>query len=140
MDLWSKARNFAEDAAKRSQELTKEAVKRSSELNVGSSSLFSIVSEASKRADQIKAEAAKGVDKIKSLAENITPNGGLAFKETSAGTEKKEEDDLETFGVTEELREFVREITLSTFQDFPIAGSKLFLSFFSFIYTYCAFL
>ncbi|KAH9778321.1 BSD domain-containing protein [Citrus sinensis] len=132
MDLWQKARTFAEEAARRSQELTKEAAKRSSEITVGSSKLSDIVSEASKRskeiaaeaskrskefateaskrADQIRLEAAKRADAIKSLAENIS----------LSETMRKEEEDLERFGVTEELREFVQQITLSTFRDFPL--------------------
>lgn len=132
MDLWQKARTFAEEAARRSQELTKEAAKRSSEITVGSSKLSDIVSEASKRskeiaaeaskrskeiateaskrADQIRLEAAKRAGAIKSLAENIS----------LSETMRKEEEDLERFGVTEELREFVQHITLSTFRDFPL--------------------
>lgn len=132
MDLWQKARTFAEEAARRSQELTKEAAKRSSEITVGSSKLSDIVSEASKRskkiaaeaskrskefateaskrADQIRLEAAKRADAIKSLTENIS----------LSETMRKEEEDLERFGVTEELREFVQQITLSTFRDFPL--------------------
>ncbi|GAY59615.1 hypothetical protein CUMW_195830 [Citrus unshiu] len=132
MDLWQKARTFAEEAARRSQELTKEAAKRSSEITVGSSKLSDIVSEASKRskeiaaeaskrskefateaskrADQIRLDAAKRADAIKSLAENIS----------LSETMRKEEEDLERFGVTEELREFVQQITLSTFRDFPL--------------------
>lgn len=135
MDLWQKARTFAEEAARRSQELTKEAAKRSSEITVGSSKLSDIVSEASKRskeiaaeaskrskefateaskrADQIRLEAAKRADAIKSLADNIS----------LSETMRKEEEDLERFGVTEELREFVQQITLSTFRDFPLQGS-----------------
>ncbi|KAJ4713258.1 BSD domain containing protein [Melia azedarach] len=135
MDLWQKARTFAEEAARRSQELTKEAAKRSSELTAGSSRLSDIVleaskrskeiaaeaskrskeiaAEASKRADQIRVEAAKRADQIKSLAENI------ALAETTAGQQLQEENP-ERFGVTEELREFVKEITMSTFRDFPL--------------------
>ncbi|KAJ0048320.1 hypothetical protein Pint_16306 [Pistacia integerrima] len=124
MDIWQKARSFAEEAARRSQELTKEAAKRSSELTVGSSKLSDIVSEASKRskeiaagaskrAEQIKIEAVKRADQIKSLAENIAPAGVLP-------PQQQQEEDLVRFGITEELREFVKEITISTFQDFPL--------------------
>ncbi|XP_044465721.1 uncharacterized protein LOC123195922 isoform X2 [Mangifera indica] len=124
MDLWQKARTFAEEAARRSQELTKEAAKRSSELTVGSSKLSDIVSEASKRskeivagaskrAEQIRIEAVKRADQIKSLAENIAPQGVLA-------SQQQQEEDLEKFGITEELREFVKGITIDTFEDFPL--------------------
>ncbi|GLT44099.1 hypothetical protein SLA2020_180150 [Shorea laevis] len=154
MDFWQKARSFAEDAAKRSQELTMEAARRSSELTIGSAKLGDIVTqasrrsqeltkeaarrsseltigstklgdivteaskrskeiaaEASKRAEQIRAEAAKRADLIKSsLSDGIVP----------ADTQQEREKDLEKFGVTEELREFIKEITASTFQDFPL--------------------
>ncbi|GKV25176.1 hypothetical protein SLEP1_g34648 [Rubroshorea leprosula] len=154
MDFWQKARSFAEEAAKRSQELTMEAARRSSELTIGSAKLGDIVTqasrrsqeltkeaarrsseltigstklgdivteaskrskeiaaEASKRAEQIRAEAAKRADLIKSsLSDGIVP----------VDTQQEGEKDLEKFGVTEELREFIKEITASTFQDFPL--------------------
>ncbi|KAE9467139.1 hypothetical protein C3L33_00950, partial [Rhododendron williamsianum] len=141
MDFWQRARNFAEEAAKRSQELTKEAAKKSQDhiTMIGSSSarLSDIVSEASrkskeiaaeasKRADQIKAEALKRADLIKSQI----PTSAAALSslvvdvsstEAAAATVAAVEDgDLERFGVTEELREFVKGITLNTFRDFPL--------------------
>lgn len=135
MDFWSRARSFAEDAAKRSQELTKEAAKRSQELAIGSSRLSDIVSEtakrsreiaaeASKRADQIKLEAIKRADRLKSLAEG---SGALAVAESAAGPRKVEEEDaadLEKLGVTDELREFVKEINVTTFRDFPLTDDS----------------
>ncbi|XP_048136450.1 uncharacterized protein LOC115744781 isoform X2 [Rhodamnia argentea] len=133
MDLWSRARSFAEEAAKRSQELTKEAAKRSQELTIGSSRLSDIVSEtakrsreiaaeASKRADQIKLEAIKRADRLKSLAEG---SGALAGTGSATGARKEEEEvevalDPEKLGVTDELREFVKEINVTTFRDFPL--------------------
>lgn len=154
MDFWNKARSFAEEAAKRSQELTMEAARRSSELTIGSAKIGDIVTqasnktqeltkeaarrsseitigstklgdivteaskrskeiavEASKRAEQIAAEAAKQADLIKSsISDGIAP----------VDTQMKQEKDLEIFGITEELREFIREITASTFKDFPL--------------------
>ncbi|KAK9278436.1 hypothetical protein L1049_028001 [Liquidambar formosana] len=143
MDLWQRARSFAEEAAKRSQELTKEAAKRSQELTkeaakrsqeltIGSSKISDIVSEtakrskelaaeASKRADQIKVEALKRADKIKTLAEGITPAAAvLSLVDSSTTAAVAQDSDLERFGVTDELREFVKEITMNTFQDFPL--------------------
>ncbi|KAL5749009.1 hypothetical protein ACOSQ2_026306 [Xanthoceras sorbifolium] len=139
MDLWNKARSFAEEAAKRSQELTKEAARRSSDLTVGSSKLSDFVSdaskrskeiaaEASKRAELLRAEAAKRADQIKSLAENMAPSGALALRDITAANDTQQqqrEKDLESFGVTEELREFVKEITVTTFQDFPLEDDSL---------------
>lgn len=148
MDFWSKARSFAEETAKRSQELTKEAAKRSQELtmeaarrsqdfSIGSSKLADIVSEttkrskefvleASKRADQIKLEAIKRADQIKSLAES---SGALSIADSLGGTQQDSDADLEKFGVTDELRELVKEINITTFQDFPIPGTRFGLIF-----------
>lgn len=120
MDFWSKARSFAEDAAKRSQELTMEAAKRSQELT-STIRLPEIVSETAKRSkeiaaeasNQIKAEALKRADLIKSIS----------LLDPASSSEKKQqvsEKELERYGVTEELREFVKGITMSTFQDFPL--------------------
>ncbi|KAJ7956519.1 BSD domain containing protein [Quillaja saponaria] len=128
MDFWNKARGFAEEAAKRTQELTKEATKRSQDLGVGASTFSDIISEAAKRskeiaaeaskqADQIRTEAIKRADQIKQLAEGITPTGALALTEPSVEIQEK---DLERFGITEELREFVKDITINTFDDFPL--------------------
>ncbi|XWS37238.1 hypothetical protein CRYUN_Cryun19dG0026200 [Craigia yunnanensis] len=125
MDIWNKALSFAEEAAKRSSELTKEAARRSSDLTIVSAKLGDIVTEASKRskeiaaeaskrAEQIRAEAAKRADLIKSsLAEGIV---SPQYTETQVEQEKE----LERFGINEELRDFVKGITLSTFQDFPL--------------------
>lgn len=120
MDFWSKARSFAEDAAKRSQELTMEAAKRSQELT-STIRLPEIVSETAKRSkeiaaeasNQIKAEALKRADLIKSIS----------LLDPASSSEKKQqvsEKELERYGVTEELREFIKGITMSTFQDFPL--------------------
>uniref|UniRef100_A0A5B6YH79 BSD domain-containing protein n=2 Tax=Davidia involucrata TaxID=16924 RepID=A0A5B6YH79_DAVIN len=133
MDFWQRARTFAEDAAKRSQELTKEAAKRSQELTIGSSKLSDIVSEASKRskeiaaeaskrADQIKVEALKRADQIKSQIPAPALSSLVDSSSTPATAEQTE--DLEKFGITDELREFVKEIMMSTFQDFPLADDS----------------
>ncbi|XVF08884.1 hypothetical protein REPUB_Repub07fG0042700 [Reevesia pubescens] len=125
MDFWNKARTFAEEAAKRSSDLTKEAARRSSEVTIGSAKLGDIVTEASKRskeiaaeaskrADIIRAEAAKRADLIKSsFAEGIAPP-------QNTETQEEQEKELEQFGINEELRDFVKGITLSTFRDFPL--------------------
>ncbi|KAL8141876.1 hypothetical protein V2J09_014908 [Rumex salicifolius] len=125
MDIWSKARSFAQEAAKRSQELTMEAAKRSQEISIGGSRLTDIVSvaskrsmelaaEASKHADLIKIEALKRADQIKSLS--IIDSSSSS----SASSPAPSADELEMFGVTDELREFVKEITLNTFKEFPL--------------------
>nr|DAD35123.1 TPA_asm: hypothetical protein HUJ06_005763 [Nelumbo nucifera] len=135
MDFWQKARSFAQEAAKKSQEITQEAIsaaKRSPELTRGAARISDIVSEtakkskeiaaeATKKADQIKIEALKRADQIKSLAEGISPQipvPTISLIDFSSDTLSSS--DLEKFGVTEELRDFVKGITINTFQDFPI--------------------
>ncbi|KAF5957735.1 hypothetical protein HYC85_004960 [Camellia sinensis] len=130
MDFWQRARSFAEEAAKRSQELTKEAAKRSQDITIGSSKLSDIVSEASKRskeiaaeaskrADQIKVEALKRADQIKSQIPGPAAAALSSLVDASPDM-AAEAVDLEKFGVTDELREFVKGITINTFRDFPL--------------------
>ncbi|KAF9624457.1 hypothetical protein IFM89_011465 [Coptis chinensis] len=116
MDFWARARNFAEETAKRSHEFT---------IN-GSSKISDIVSEtakkskeiAAKKADEIKMEALKRAEQIKSLAENISAPQ-IPLVDSSANSAPSDAE-LDAFGVTDDLREFVKGITHSTFQDFPI--------------------
>ncbi|KAK8617126.1 hypothetical protein V6N13_117093 [Hibiscus sabdariffa] len=118
MDFWNKARSFAEEAARRSSELSigpaklgdivTDAMKRSKE----------IAAEASKRAEEIKAEAAKQAELIKSsLADGVAP------PETPESPVERDKE-LERFGITEELRDFVKGITMGTFQDFPLSDDS----------------
>ncbi|KAL1823573.1 hypothetical protein DCAR_0311495 [Daucus carota subsp. sativus] len=135
MEFWQRARSFAEDAAKRSQELTLQAARRSQEFtaeaarrsqeefSIGSSKLSDIVSEATKRskeiASEVKVEAIKRADQIKSQIPTASVLSQLV--DPAVKVDKVEhQEDLETFGVTEELREFVKDITINTFKDFPI--------------------
>ncbi|GMY15463.1 BSD domain [Fagus crenata] len=105
MDLWNRARSLAEETAKRTQD-----------LSIGASKFSDLVSETAKRSKEIAAEASKRAEQIKSeafkhLAEQISP---------STSTDSPFEQDLEKFGVTDELRDFVKEIHITTFQDFPL--------------------
>lgn len=125
MDFWNKAKSFAEEAAKRSQELTKEAAKRSQELTStigGSSRIADIVSETAKRSKELASEASNHIlmraDQIKSLSlldASTAPIDSSPKQEVSP-------DELQKFGITDELREFVKEINITTFQDFPLPG------------------
>ncbi|CAA7407772.1 unnamed protein product [Spirodela intermedia] len=133
MDLWEKAKVFAEEAAKRSQEISMEAAKKSQGLTKGAAKFQEFVSEtakkskelaveAGKKADQIKVEAMKRADQIKTLAGEIPGSiqplvKGLPLPVAEAAVQSS---DLERYGITEELREFVKGITLSTFRDFPM--------------------
>ncbi|KAI6683297.1 hypothetical protein NL676_029210 [Syzygium grande] len=126
MDFWGRARSFAEEAARRSQELTVEAARRSQELAAGSSRLADAVSEAarrssreiaaeaSRRADQIKLEAVRRADRLRSLAEGSAAAAPPREEGEESGA------DPEKLGITDELREFVTEINVTTFRDFPL--------------------
>ncbi|KAK3440364.1 hypothetical protein EUGRSUZ_B00640 [Eucalyptus grandis] len=132
MDFWSRARTFAEEAARRSQELTAEAAKRSQELAAGGPSRLAdvvsetakrsreIAAEASRRADQIKLEAIRRADRLRSLAAEGSGEGAAAGPGKEAEEAAAAAADLERFGVTDELREFVQEINVTTFRDFPL--------------------
>ncbi|KAL0396904.1 UNVERIFIED_CONTAM: hypothetical protein Scaly_0138800 [Sesamum calycinum] len=120
MDFWQRARTFAEEAAKKSQELTQ---------GLSSANISDVVSEASKRSKELAAEASKmskefAAEALK-RADQITaqiPPPAVVLTNLVDSSQKggNEADDLETFGVTEELREFVTGITTDTFRDFPL--------------------
>ncbi|GER38599.1 BSD domain-containing protein [Striga asiatica] len=126
MDFWQRARSFAEEAARKSQELTQ---------GIAAANLAGVVSEASKRSKELAAEASKKSKELAAealrRADQITahippPAAALSgFVEPSAvvdggvGTA-----DLEKYGVTDELREFVKEIAMDTFRDLPLADDS----------------
>lgn len=91
MELWNKARSFAEEAAKRSQD-----------LSLGAHKFSEIIAETTK---EIAGQASKHFSE---------PDVDLDLNLN-----------LESFGITDELREFVKGITVTTFRDFPLQGSFL---------------
>ncbi|OAY31181.1 uncharacterized protein LOC110600610 [Manihot esculenta] len=125
-DIWKRAKLFAEEATKKSQTLTSsnkiadlvaETAKKSKELAL----------EASKKADQLKVAALKQADQIqiKSISDIIPPqlsslsvlNSSSSSSSASAASDPVE---LQKFGITEDLRDFVKGLTSSTFHNFPI--------------------
>ncbi|GFY88767.1 BSD domain-containing protein [Actinidia rufa] len=112
MEIWQKAKVFAEEAAKRTQTLTSPA------------KIADIVSETTKRSKEFAAEASKKADeiravadqRIKSLADQIPSSLALL----NAPPLSHSPAELEKFGITDDLREFVRGLTSSTFQNFPV--------------------
>ncbi|KAL4374247.1 hypothetical protein AHAS_Ahas05G0162700 [Arachis hypogaea] len=149
-DLWKRAKIFAEEAAKKSQEIGA-AVSSSATATTSSVRFADLVSEttkkskelaaeASKRAEEIKAaiaaEAAKHADSIKTLSDGITippqisaaiataSSAAAAAAPSSSSPSVPNDDDLEKFGVTDDLRSFVRGLTSTTFQNFPLNESQ----------------
>ncbi|KAE8724593.1 hypothetical protein F3Y22_tig00010263pilonHSYRG00154 [Hibiscus syriacus] len=127
-DFWKRARSFAEEAAKKSQSLTApnkiadlvaETAKKSKEL----------AAEATKKADELKTAALKQADQIqiqaisKSISDFIPPQlSSLSITSpASSCSDPPPISDLELrkFGLTDDLRDFVKGFTPSTFQDFP---------------------
>ncbi|KAG5039378.1 hypothetical protein JHK85_011854 [Glycine max] len=86
MELWNRARSFAEEAAKRSQELS---------LGARATQFTNIIAETTK---EIAAQASKHLPRPYTINDV----------------------DLHRFGITEELRDFVKGITITTFEDFPL--------------------
>ncbi|XP_076898061.1 uncharacterized protein LOC143551541 [Bidens hawaiensis] len=107
--LWQKAKSLAEEATRRSQTLT-------SSYNSSPVRIADIVSETAKRSKDIAAEQLKKTVASLSLADQVT---SLSVVTSSSDDNEPLESELERFGVTEELRGFVRGLTLSTFQSFP---------------------
>lgn len=108
--FWQKAKSLAEDATRRSQALTSSPVR-----------IADIVSETAKRSKDIAAEASKKADEFKtaallSLADQIP---SLSITTSSSSSDTPSELELEKFGITQDLRDFVKGLTLSTFQSFP---------------------
>ncbi|XP_052176631.1 uncharacterized protein LOC127790938 [Diospyros lotus] len=130
MDFWQRARSFAGEASKRSQEVTVEAAKRSQEFTISSSSkLAEIVLLASKRSKEIATEASKRAkEEVLKRADQITQIPAAALSSIVEGSlsprveEVNATADLEKFGVTDELRELAKRMSVNTFRDFPLEG------------------
>ncbi|EEF47692.1 conserved hypothetical protein [Ricinus communis] len=94
-DIWKRAKVFAEEAAKKSQTLTS-----------SSNKIADLVAETAKKSKELALEASKKADQLKN-----------SRSETSRSDPNQE---LRKFGVTDDLRDFVKGLTSSTFQNFPI--------------------
>ncbi|XP_010470874.1 PREDICTED: uncharacterized protein LOC104750735 [Camelina sativa] len=148
-DLWKRAKSFAEEAAKKSQTITLqsssttfvnlvsetakkskefalEASKKADSLNVSefvaetAKKSKEFAAEVSTKADQLKVVALKQADQIqniKSIADIIPPFGGGSG--SGGGGSVISESELVSFGITDDLREFVKGLTSATFQAFP---------------------
>ncbi|KAG7651075.1 putative BSD domain-containing protein [Arabidopsis thaliana] len=148
-DLWKRAKSFAEEAAKKSQTITLqsssttfvnlvtetakkskefalEASKKADSINVSefvaetAKKSKEFAAEVSTKADQLKVVALKQADQIqniKSIADIIP--GGLGGSGSGGGCSEISESELVSFGITDDLREFVKGLTSATFQAFP---------------------
>lgn len=117
MDLFiQKAKLFAQETAKKSQEIAMEAAKLSQEL----------AQETAKRSRELShdfvVEASKKADQIKLLANELSP--GIVGGGVQSEPLMPSEEELYEYGVTPELREFVKGLTIRTFRDFPLEESS----------------
>ncbi|KAL5553800.1 hypothetical protein UlMin_041201 [Ulmus minor] len=125
-DLWNRAKGFAEEAAKKSQTLTNSA-KISDLVSETAKKSRELAAEASKKADLFKTAALKQADQIKTLSSDIivippqlsSLSIATSFPSSSSPPEVSESD-LVKFGITQDLTDFVKGVTATTFQSFSI--------------------
>ncbi|KAJ6721009.1 BSD DOMAIN-CONTAINING PROTEIN [Salix viminalis] len=127
-DLWKRAKVFAEEAAKKSQTLTTSSNKISDLVAETAKKSKELAFEASKKADEFKVAALKQADQIqfKSISDIIPPQlsslsivNTNVFSSSSSSRPVVSDSELRKLGVTDDLRDFVKGLTSSTFQNFP---------------------
>ncbi|XP_024018307.1 uncharacterized protein LOC21409138 [Morus notabilis] len=128
-DLWKRAKNFAEEAAKKSQTLRNSSVNISDLVSETAQRSRELAAEASKKADLLKTAALKQADQIKSSLSSsdiiaIPPqlsqlSLAATFPSSSAAEASPSPSDLLKFGITDDLTDFVKGLTSTTFQSFP---------------------
>ncbi|PON76731.1 BSD domain containing protein [Trema orientale] len=131
-DFWKRAKGLAEEAAKKSQSLTSSA-KISDLVSETAKRSRELAAEASKKADLIKTAALKQADQIKSFSSDIivippqlsslSITTAFPSSSSSSGTYVSGEvsqAELLRFGITEDLTDFVKGLTSTTFQSFTI--------------------
>ncbi|CAL1395196.1 unnamed protein product [Linum trigynum] len=134
-DLWKRAKLFAEEAAKKSQTITSSSNKFADLVAETAKKSKELAIEASKKADEFKVAALKQADQIqiKSFSDIIPSqlsslsivNGGSEVAPSSSPSSSSaaavvSEEELRKFGITDDLRDFVKGLTFSTFQNFPV--------------------
>ncbi|KAG5068315.1 hypothetical protein JHK85_000692 [Glycine max] len=128
-DLWKRAKTFAEEAAKKSQSLTPSSSRIADLVSETAKKSKELAAEASKKADILKSAALRQADQIKSFSDTIAipPQfAAIASAATSAATSPPSAtpQELEKFGVTDDLRSFVKGLTSTTFQNFPLSSDE----------------
>ncbi|KAJ4909694.1 BSD domain-containing protein [Raphanus sativus] len=119
--------NLVSETAKKSKEFAIEASKKAEQINVSdfvsetAKKSKEFAAEVSTKADQLKVVAMKQADQIqnmKSIADIIPPQLA-AFGSGSGSGSVVSEEELLSFGITDDLREFVKGLTSDTFKAFP---------------------
>lgn len=127
-DFWKRAKTFAEEAAKKSQSLTtSSATSRIADLvSETAKKSKELAAEASKKADEIKSAALRQADQIKSFSDNISipPQFSAIAAAATSSTVAPPVENLERFGITDDLRSFVQGLTSTTFKHFPVNSDE----------------
>lgn len=111
MDFYvQKAKLFAFETAKRSQEIATQAAKLSQDL----------ATETAKRSKELAIDVTKKADQLKAYAGDLTP--AISAPIGPAAPPLPSEEELEEYGITPELQEFAKGLTIKTFRDFPVDG------------------
>ncbi|KAK2989397.1 hypothetical protein RJ640_008071 [Escallonia rubra] len=109
--LWQKAKTLAEEAAKRSQTLTTSA---------SPAKLADVFSETARLSNHLAAEASRKADELRAAADNRIKSLAGQIPSLSLAPDSAPPIELEELGITNDLREFVKGLTVSTFQNFPV--------------------
>ncbi|KAK7407455.1 hypothetical protein VNO78_09398 [Psophocarpus tetragonolobus] len=126
-DLWKRAKTFAEEAAKKSQALTPSSSRIADLVSETAKKSKELAAEASKHADILKSAALRQADQIKSFSDTlaIPPQlAAIASAATASADADASPQDLHKFGVTDDLRSFVKGLTSTTFQNFPLTSDE----------------
>ncbi|RDX91789.1 hypothetical protein CR513_26173, partial [Mucuna pruriens] len=128
-DLWKRAKTFAEEAAKKSQALTPSSSRIADLVSETAKKSKELAAEASKQADILKSVALRQADQIKSFSDTISipPQFAAiasAATATVASPPEPSPQDLHKFGISDDLRSFVKGLTSTTFQNFPLSSDE----------------
>ncbi|KAL1218503.1 hypothetical protein V5N11_001671 [Cardamine amara subsp. amara] len=108
-DLWKRAKSFAEEAAKKSQTIT---------LQSSSTTFVNLVSETAKKSKEFALEASKKADQL-NVSEFVAETAKKSKEFAAEVSTKADQLKVVAFGITDDLREFVKGLTSATFQAFP---------------------
>jgi hypothetical protein len=119
-----KSQDIASQAAKLSQDLATETAKRSKELATETAKISKeLATETAKRSKELALDVSKKADQLKTYAgDQLKIPSNAASKGPGGIPPPPSDEELEEYGITPALREFVKGLTIKTFMDFPVDG------------------
>ncbi|KAK3039784.1 hypothetical protein RJ639_027097, partial [Escallonia herrerae] len=108
-----KAKTLAEEAAKRSQTLTLTT-------SASPAKLADVFSETARLSNHLAAEASRKADELRAAADHRIKSLAGQIPSLSLAPDSAPPIELEELGITDDLREFVKGLTVATFQNFPV--------------------